>query len=385
MALKNVGQLKDHLSAVLEGVNIDTINDLNGSIEQAARTLLQQVSIPEATGRQAVTLYGQITDYAAPGTLFGTSLVDFRPQGISRGESDKVYKKPIEVFDRTKHNLPNGYTLAIEYKNGVAILRVGTPNTLPNATLDAIDSITDWTVAGSASGLTLDKMTYYKSPASFRFLLTGASTGTLTKAIASQNLSDYEDVGVAFVAIRTPSASNLTSVTLRLGSSASTYDEVSVTTGFLGAWTADEWTILAFDFSTATSTGTPDWSAIDYAQLRVAHGATITNFRVGALFISLPSPHELIYETAAIFKASGASPSQTITDDSDSILLSDPAYLLFEKEVAITVEPKRIDLQQKLYGSGNDIGLYGRFRGDNPPAKIKEINSFYRIKAFKRK
>lgn len=383
--LKTVGQLKDRLSATLEGVNVDTINDLNGALEQAARTLLQQVSIPEATGRQAVTLYGQITDYEASGTIFGTSLVDFRPQGISRAVSDKVYKKPIEVFDRTKHDLPNGYTLTVEYKDGVAILRVGTPNTLPSATLDAIDDVTDWTVAGSASALTLDETVYYKRPASFRFLLTGASTGTLTKSIDSQDLSEYEDVGVAFVAIRTPSVANLTSVTLRLGSASGAYDEVSVTEGFLGAWSADEWTVLAFDFSTAVSTGVPDWSAIDYAQIRVAHGASITNFRVGTLFISLPLPHELIYETAAIFKATNGNPSQTISDDTDEILLTDSAYLLYEKESAINVEPKRTDIQLKLYGSGNDIGLYARFRGDNPTAKIKETNSFYPIKAFKRK
>ena len=139
---------------------------------------------------------------------------------------------------------------------------------------------------------------FYESPSSLRFTLTGSDTGTLTKAINSIDISDYEDVAVGFLAVRIPdgaTVSDLTSIAVRVGSSETAYDEVSNTTGFIGAWKAGEWLVTAFDFAGVASTGTPDWENIDYLQVRFAHTGTFTNMRVGGFWLSLPSPHEILY------------------------------------------------------------------------------------------
>lgn len=380
---------------MLQGLTIDTVTGVNEMLEQAARVVVQAASIPEASGRLAVNLLGGVTDYEAPGAIFGTSLVDFRPQGTERAWSDKVYKKPIELLDRTKHSLPNGYSIAFEYKNGVGIMRVATPRALPTVSLDPIDSLTGWTAAGSAGSLVLDQLVRYKSPASFRFTLTGASSGTLTKAITSVDLTDYLSVGIVLVAIRTPSATNLTSIEVRIGSSASDYYSVTATEGLLGAWTADDWLVVPFDLSTATTTGSPVITAVDYARISIVHAATLTNFRVGSLSVSLPVPHELIFETAAIFQDEQGAMAQTISSDNDVVILSDPALNLYEHEAALTIARAQggnrannlIErYENRLYGpdkTGKTTGMYANFRATNPSSRVKEVDTYYNLRPFR--
>lgn len=391
MALKTVSQLKQAIKRKNTGLVIDQFEDIDGSIEEAARTVLSKVSIPEASGRLTMKLYDNVYDYSPSnlGKVFGTSLVDFRSQGHTRNATDKVYKKGITAFDQTKHLLPNGYMITFEYDEGTPIMRVASPKPTQRVVLDTIDSTTGWTLAGEGSGLTLDETDYYESPASLRFALTGTGltpTATLTKTIDQVDLSTYEDLGVVFLAVKIPTASALTSITLRLGSSDSAYDSVTATSGFTFSFKNEKWMLLAFDFSTATSTGTPDWSAIDYVQLRILHTAAMTNFRIGALFICIPSPHELIYETAAIFKAPSASPLQSITGDSDEIVLTDAAYTLLEKEACRTVakdvggNQSRVivaELDEELDDNGGKPGLYSLYQQNNPSQRVNQTTNYY--------
>lgn len=383
--MKTVAQAKEEISGILTGTNLNNVTSLDRALERAARITVQKIKASEATGRQAVTLYDGVYDNAAPTDIFGGSLRDFRPQGNSRTPLDYVYKEPISIFDREKKYLPNGYAIAFEYRKGTPIMRVTSPKPNPRAVLDSMTDDSGWTAAGSASGLVEDETVYYESPASLRFQLAGASTGTLTKTVTQVDISEYEDVGVAFLAIYAPTITNLTNIALRIGSSASAYDEVTATQGFLGAWRSGEWIIVAFDFSGATSTGTPDWDEIDYVQVRITHGGAMTNFRVGGLWISLPSPHELIYGTAAVFMTS-STPSATISSDSDSILFNDAAFTIYcyiaSKEIALQMSGGKYTAQIKglddvLDGSPKEPGLIPLYRADNPSEDIKTVGNWY--------
>jgi len=389
--LKTVSNLRDSVAAILSGIDIDNVDNLNGALERAARTLVQKADVPEASGKQNIVLYSGVTNYLCDTDIFGTAVNDIRPQGVNRLPSDTVAKRPGEQFDRTKGYLPNGTMFTFEYVNGVPTIRIVSQQPTQYISLDRMNATTGWTAAGSASLLTADTGVFYESPASLRFRLTGASTGTLTKTLTNTlNMSTYEDVGVAFLAIRIPdgaTASNLTSIGLRVGSDASNYDTVSSTTGFLGAWIAGDWLLVAFDFSASTSTGTPNWSAIDYMQVSLVHAGTFTNFRVGGLWMSLPSPAQILFQSAAIFKASGADASTVITTVDDSILLNDPAYTLYEYESAIAIllqtggamtDSSIAKITNILEGNQvNSFGLYGLYRGDNPSEEIRTVGNYY--------
>jgi hypothetical protein len=277
----------------------------------------------------------------------------------------------------------------MEYRNGTPILRLVTQDAKSQVLLDSMNATTGWTAGGTASGLAQDVSSYWQAPSSLRFNQT-VGTGTLTKAISTANLSSYQGIGVAFIAVYIPNVSLLTSITLKLGSSASDYYSVTQTTGFAGALTSDNWLLIPFDFSTASTTGTPDWSAVDYAQVSIVSTGTLTNFHVGQLFISLPVPHQIIYQRPSIFLATGAStPTTTITDDTDSIILNTAPYNIFLYEATLAVLENmsggngdsmydRLCQRLGIDGQGNVVGgLYKPYMADNPSEQIRQFNTYY--------
>ncbi len=397
MALKTVFNLKNSVAAMLSGIDTNNIDDLNGCLERAAKIMLQKADVPEASGIQNITLYSGVFDYPCDSTIFGTAINDIRPQGISRNPSNFVTKVNQEDFDRTKNfYYPSGTMSTFQYQNGLPIIRIVAPFPKQQTIIDAMNATTGWVAAGTASGLTQDVTNFYQSPASLRFTLTGAGTGTLTKTENSTSLSSYQGVGVAFLAIEMPStatASNLTSVELRLGSSASNYNSVVVTTGFLGSWVSGNWLLVAFDMSTATTVGTPNWSAITYVQTLFVTTGTITNFRVGGLWISFPTPAQILFQSAAIFLPSGTTTAlTTITANTDSITLADPAYTIYQHECAIAVcqqvggtlgSATISTLEAALNGARSrtgqviNLGLYDLYRGDNPSESLRKLGTYY--------
>lgn len=381
-----VANLKDGVSGILTGLNLSNVTNLYGAFERAARTLVQKADIPEATGFQSYTLYDHVFDYAAPSTIFGGTIIDFRPQAIDRTNWDYVYKKGIEPFDRTKLLLPNGVQLTFEPRNGTGIMRVVSTRVTGRAVLDPMTDTSGWAAAGSASGLTTDSTDYYEGGNSLRFTLTGASTGTLTKTISAGDISDYQGVGVVFLALEIPSTASaatlLSSVAVRLGSSDSAYTEVTATTGYLGTWTLGQWLLVALDLSTGTDTGIPDYTNIDYLQVRLAHSATITNFRVGGIWVSLPTPYTLIFGSSALFLPTGSTTTAlTISADSDSIILNDAAYLLYTwecaKEVAIQQGGSLASGQVQMINSRLENEIYPMYKADNPSQEIRTTANYY--------
>lgn len=382
--LKTVSQYKDSVAALLSGVDINNIDNLNGALERAARVLVQKADVPEASGTQNIVLYSGVYNYACSPKIFGTAINDIRPQGISRPVSDFVYKRPGEQFDRTKGWLPNGTMATFEYYNGQPIIRIVSKTPQQQVIIDQMNSTTGWVAGSPASSLVQDTAVYYQAPASLRFTA-GSGTGTLTKTLTnSLSLSSYQGVGVAFLAIQIPVgslATDLAAISLKLGSSSSNYNFVVKTEGFIGAWVSGEWLLVAFDFSAASTVGTPDWNSISYVQILITTLTNQINFRVGGLFICQPSPAQILYQSAAIFLPSGSQTAlTTITSNTDSIILNDPAFTLFEYEGALSV------LQQTGGGKGDSMtarlqeelkNLYMLFLGDNPSQELRMSGNYY--------
>lgn len=375
---------------MLSGIDIRNVDGLNSALERAARTLVQKADVPEASGVQNIVLYNGVYNYACNPNIFGTAVVDLRPQGVNRPINDFVYKKPQEQFDRTKGWLPNGTMITFEYSNGQPIIRVESTLTIQRLVVDNMTEISGWVAGGTASNLVLDNAVYYQQPASLRYIITGLGTGTLTKTLTNAiDASSYQGVGVAFLAIQIPSgtaATDVATISLKLGSDSGNYSLVTESEGFLGAWVSGEWLLVAFDFAGASNAGTPDWSAIDYVQVLVGTLATVTNFRVGGLWISQPCPAQLLYQSAAIFKAGTAVASTTITSNDDTIILTDAAYTLYEYESTLAVmqqtggaknDSMTARINGIINGEGNTIGLYDHYRGDNPSEELRTIGSYY--------
>lgn len=392
--MKTISDLREEVSTILTGMDLDQVPDLYGSFERAVSTFIQKADVLEASGREPITLYDRVFDYEAPTNIFGGSLIDLRPQAVNVSGWDLgVAKLPITRFNQTKWIVPSGYTVTFEYDAtaGLLIMRVSQNKTAQAITVGDMSSDDDWTTGGTLTNLMEDFTNFYQSPASLRFLLS-TGVGTLTTTLDSAlDIESYEDVGVAFLAIQIPQGtdpSTLTSIALSLGSSALAYDTVTETEGFLGAWVAGEWLLVAFDFAGSTSTGVPDWSAIDYVKLSLTASGNITNMRLGALWIALPTPNEVLYYSAAVFKTTAtAAPMVEITSDDNLIIFRNASYNIFAQEAAREIAKNQggsiasgliasIDLV--LEGAGDrKLGLYQAYRGDNPSNEIRETGNWY--------
>lgn len=377
--MNTVAQLKDSLSGLLQGMNINNVIGLYQALERSVRVMSHKIDIPEASDVFPITLYDGVYDYLAPTAIFGGAVNDFRPQGESRSAIDYVYRQDIELFDRTKALLPNGFALTFEHDKGTPIVRVASPKKTPKAFLDTMADNAGWVAASTAGSIVEDETVYYSSPSSLRFTLTGSGTGTMTKTLNSISIAKYEDRCVGFLAIRTSSIANLTSISLKVGSDSSNYDSITVTTGFLSAFKLNDWSLIAFDFSGSTSTGTPDWTAIDYVQISVAHTGAIQNFYIGGLWLSLPYPCELHYKTSAVFLSGGAL-SNSITADEDEIILNDSAYVIYEYECAVMIAEQssggNLSVVSLGYKEKLKNELYPAYLADNPSGELKIIGNY---------
>lgn len=389
--LRTVADLKTSVSGLLGNIDLDNVTDLYGAFQRAANNAIQTAEFPEASGIQNISLYGGVFDYPIDTRLYQTSIVDIAPQGISRPVWENTTKTNQQTFDRTKGYYSNGTRSAFKYENGTPIIRIVSQGTKPQTNVDEMQTVGNWVAAGSASGLSVNQASYYQSPASLKFTLTGSSSGTLTETLTSPlDLSDYEDIGVAFLAVYIPNASTLTSISLKLGSSNTDYSSVTATSQFIGDFTSNNWQLVAFNFANSSDTGTPDWSAIDYVQITFNHTGTQTNFGVGGLFISMPVPFQIFYQSAAIFVPTGSeTASQYIDDVTDTIILTTGAYQIYTYECALAVmentngSDSGTTYKQFLNTLGLDSnrnivgGLYARFVGNNPSQQIRTIGSYY--------
>lgn len=389
--MKTVSQLKDGVAAILSGIDLQNVDDLYGAFERAARLFVQKAKIPETQGTQNVMLYGGVYDYLIDERIFGTSIIDIRPQGISRNANDFVFKQFSADFDRLKKFVTQGTMATFAYSNGTPIIRIVTSVTPPQLILDTMTSIDGWTAGGDVTDLVDDPSFFYQQPGAMRFNLDGSTTqGYLEKTITAVDLTAYQGAGVVFLAIELPTE-DFTSFVVRIGNDSSNYYEVSNTVGFIVNM-VEEFFLVAFDLSLASTVGSPDITEIDYVRVIFNYnGDAQTNVRVGDLFISLPSPNQILYSSAGFFLVDEVV-STSITTDADEIILNDAAYTIYEYECALAI------LQQTGGASGDSTmasinaalngararngtivqyGLYDLYRAENPSEILRSSGSWY--------
>jgi hypothetical protein len=110
-----------------------------------------------------------------------------------------------------------------------------------------------------------------------------ASTFSIATTQSFGDLSTYTGVGSGAPTSGTVgiwvycASGEITSVTLRMGSSSINYSEVAgVKTYTNGTDTQDGWNYFVFRLTNATTTGTPVWTAVAYARIQAVSTTTPT-------------------------------------------------------------------------------------------------------------
>jgi hypothetical protein len=325
-----ISDAKDDLGAMLHGGSINDIENPYGLFNRAARQLLMDVDLAETKRVEQIgTIFQDIYNYTAPVDLKGDKIIDVRPQ-VNRDVSDNFSSEYTENFDLNKSN----NTFSVEYDSGSKIIRLSKSLNTP-IVLNGCDSLTGngtWSATADCENLVQDKLYYTSGSASLRFDLSGAATtGYLENStMTSVDLSDEEDIASLFLDLYLPDASILTSVALTWGSDSSNYWSVVSTTPYDRSAFQNGWNTIKFDWNGATETGSPVSSAVDYIKVLFTYSGTAdTDLRIDNIRCVLGQIYEIVYYSKYLFKSSGGTWKESVSDDSDIVNLDTDSYNLF--------------------------------------------------------
>lgn len=346
---------------MLHGTTTNQITNLDGLIYRAARQVLLDVDPQETIRITQFTnpIYTNVYDYALPSDLKGNKVIDIRPQ-VNRLSRDVYNQDYSQQFDLAKQNLYNGQNqFNINFNTSVKTIRIDAPFLTPPTLVNQAESITGngtWAVDGvGATSLTVDNVNFVSGAGSLKFnLAAGQVTGYIQNSTFSAvDLSTLVNQGTLFVYVYLPTASSVTSVNLRWGSSSSNYYSQSATTNQQGNAFVNGWNLLAFAWNGSTTTGTPVSTAINYLRVTYTYDGTLqTGVHLNNVTASLGSILELVYYSKFLFRdGSSGAYQETVTADSNLVNLDTESYNLLFSQVAYLCAQQQQGLDAAFFDS----------------------------------
>lgn len=224
---------------------------------------------------------------------------------------------------------PYGRTTSLRFDRDSQYLVINEPSG-DTIQLQDFESLTDngaWSISGDGSNLALDTQIFTQGNASLRFTVTG-SGGTTTLACTGMtyplDITDFLTQAWIFIDLQCPSTntSAITSIQIRIGSDASNYYQMSATTRYRGDTIVGGWGLIGFDLAAKTTTGTPDYTNIDYIQIVITNGTSGTNgtYRLDNLFLAKAMYFQLPYYSRFNIKDNDGTYKAEIETTDDTVL-----------------------------------------------------------------
>lgn len=341
----NITQLKNDIAGKMKGTSIRQLKDFNSIAFLAANRMLARID-PEETRRTATIttpFFDNIQDYSIATDY--KRMIDIRPQ------ANRIDMEGRSHFNQTTARQFNerldGNSFSIGYNNMIRSLRAQRLPVGNVAQLDTFDSSTSngtWTAEGDASGLYTENLNFVQGQASLGMNLDGltgaADIVNSTAAVADLSALRYNDTSFLYVYIPVGFSDRFTSFTLRRGSSASAYKQVTATSQIDGTVFTDGWNFLKFDWNSATTVGSPDNTQNTYRRFGMNYtvGAEIPGVLIDNWTNALGTIYEMEYYSEYLFRdaTTGAWKSRP-TVDTDLINVGPAAYDILVNEIMIDV------------------------------------------------
>lgn len=370
--------LTSRLARKFRGSSLDDIQGIGdfSIFGEAASNLLSEIDPYETVRLHRFNQFGGVFVYDPPSDLKGKKLIDPRPQDGRAGED--FNQSFIKEFDRDKTF--DFEKVSVEFEDGNKVLKLSQSGK-GEASVDDVSDDDDWSAAGGATGLEVDSVIQLDGSDTLRFDL-GATGGYIENSTLTEvDLSDHESLSSFFREIYLPTgATSVTSISLRIGSSSTNYWTLTGTPQF-GSYRAGV-NLVRFDWYGASSSGTPDSSAIDYERLIFVTTASISDVRVGPLSSKLPTPYEVPYYSNCLFQnPDDGTFLDTPNDVDDEIILEVEAQNIFFYECCVLIaedlslDSEAIKFRKKLGrdegGNLTGAGLYGNYKRDKPSEGLR--------------
>lgn len=336
----SVLDLKNDLSGALHGTTTNQIQNLDGLINRSARQVLMDVDPQETKRTLEFTgpIFNTVFDYPIAPDVKGNKLIDIFPQ-VQRIPRDIWSQAYNQAFDVAKQNIfASANMFTMNFDTGLKTIRINSPFLNPPIIVNQIEAIGTngtWAVGGTATDLEVNNQNFVQGAGSLQFNSTSGAAYLENSTMSAVNLSDVENQAYFFVWVYIPTASSLTSVNLRIGSSSGDYWTATATTNQQGTAFVNGWNQCQFVWSSMTVVGSPDSTEVDYARITLNTTATLTGNLMNGLDCILGTILSYEYYSKYMFRDSSTGAFQeTVTDDSNLINLDTESYNLLFNYVA---------------------------------------------------
>jgi hypothetical protein len=247
-------------------------------------------------------------------------------------------------------------------------------------------SIDDWTAFGDGENLEINSYNYISPNASIEFDISsvgGTTAGIYADNFGTKDLSEYiNSDGAVFVNVRLTSATNVTNLKLRLGTSSGAYHEFTANTQNDGTVFQNGWNTVRFSMLSPTTTGAPDTSDIQYVAIymtKTAGKVSEQGYLINGMTAKRGKHHNIHYYTKYGWKDVSGAYKQNSTTSTDYILADEDEYDIFVAKArmlsAIELDFPEVNVARlgKQYSDAVE-----RYKILNPSEEKTIISSYYR-------
>lgn len=376
-----INQIKNIIGRKFRGANIDDVQGISDYtvFEEAGSNLLSRIDPYETVRTAEVSLFNEVYDYTAPTDMKGKKILDIRPQDRRNGvDFRQTY---TEDFDRDKDGEDSWFS--VQFDEGSKFIRID--KAVSNSVNVTDTESTKYTAGTGVSNIAEDTILRLGGVQSIRF---NASLGQnlLTYTGTAIDLTAHEQKASLFVSVYYPDSSLITSLKVRIGSSASDFYEI---TGAIHIGSIRNGiNLYRFDWNGVAETGTVDIANIDYVRYELTTTGADTDIRIGRLSSKLPELYEIVYYSNGLFRpASGSTWLSLPTADTDILNLETEAQNIFIYEACVVIaddmqyekEAQKFRTHLGIDGLGQMTGqgLYGNYKKDKPSEAIRPTSRYY--------
>jgi len=374
-------------------------------LNKSVREVVSKVDLRSTIRKSALTpnLFDDIFQYTCPTDLKGNAVIDVKPQSGNRSRTDIWRLVSQEEFDRYKQDLrldkwgdpitlnrsswQGENLISFQEDDMVRKLLISKVVDDDSSTISTLDSLTagggTWEAFGDGTNLTKDSDNYIKGSASINWDIDdsgGTTAGIYNDDLDEFDITDYKTTGSVFVWAYISSATDLTNFILRIGSDASNYYSITITTNNEGNSFEDGWNLLRFDFVNKSTTGTPDDDACKYVALYMTKDAgktDETDYRFDHIILKRGKHHDLIYYSKYGWQNNSGTWIEDSTADTDVLNADTDEYQLFIARGIYNVS--------KFLPEYNDVTLAlndykeaeEKYKLENPSQRLTLIQKYY--------
>ena len=371
------------------------------AVNKAVRFVVLDVDLRGSIRKSALSpnLFEDIFAYSSPSDLKGNKIIDIKPQ-IDRGRLDNWVLKTAEEFDRTKEDLRTDIygdplttkrathwfgenIVAVSEREMTKRLLLSRPIDDTETSISGLSSVGDWTAYGDGTNLTQDSSNYVKGSASINWDINadgGTTAGIVNSSLDSFDVSSFLTEGCIFVWAYVTDKTNLTNYKIRIGSGASAYYEITITTNNEGVSFENGWNLLRFDFVDKSTTGTPDDDGCDYVALFMTKdGAKIseTDYRFDNLIMKVGDHYDVIYYSKYLWQSSAGTYLENSTDGTDLVNMDTDEVNLIELKTAEYIEKHLKNHNEAKLFKEDYMMARARYVADNQSEAMSLSQQYY--------